>query len=556
MNATSPRQQAALLSLAVAIAAALVLYPLMDQYYLHIFEADAQSTVLFTLAFASGGAFSGQPIPYQYPPYFDAQYIIYAISVHATKALIAVGAIEPGFLPDDESLAVFAIRHTNLVAYSVATSLSFLLFHRLSGQRIVALLLASFLLLSPHMVGIDLLRVDHVVLAFFMSALLLTVVIAEPSRSEAGAIHPAYGAVMATLSLTKMTSAIYLSLPVLAYLKRWRDGKTVSTPVLLFLASFCLVALAIMVRFLPHEVRDPGFTVRIALSKLADLSQWAAVLPKTPRLFYNVDQFQSYGNVFLLCFAASLVLLVWRCATRRAGFEDYLMLGLLGALSIFGVISFKYERGLYVLVPLYLATMARATMYISEIAQQHGPAVNRAARFGVLLVLCGALAWPVMNYTAALHVARERDSALVQVRLEPARWIDAQLPKGSRITIPMHSGWANPPLSEDDYSIAFRFLEFPYLDKDKMGQFRPPGLSRALADTDAVVINSFHYDFYMRTFSSQGHADLRGQWERFFEDLRRHSEVRRFTSAVPSYGVEWVDVYLVRRSDSGELRIR
>jgi len=44
-------------------------------------------------------------------------------------------------------------------------------------------------------------------------------------------------------------------------------------------------------RFLPHEIQQPGFIVRTAIEKIAIVEQWSSVISKSPYLYYNVDQF-------------------------------------------------------------------------------------------------------------------------------------------------------------------------------------------------------------------------------------------------------------------------
>ena len=97
----------------------------------------------------------------------------------------------------------------------------------------------------------------------------------------------------------------------------------------------------------------------MAFSKVADVGTWNAINPKTPLLFYNFDQFLSYGPIFLAIFCVALIWVI-RHLPSEVSFEDIVLVGSLLLLSVFGVVSFKNPRGLYVLAPLYLALIARA----------------------------------------------------------------------------------------------------------------------------------------------------------------------------------------------------
>ena len=264
-------------------------------------------------------------------------------------------------------------------------------------------------------------------------------------------------------------------------------------------------------------------------------------------MFYNFDQFLSYGPIFLAIFCVALIWVI-RHLPSEGSFEDIVLIGSLLLLSVFGVVSFKNPRGLYVLAPLYLALIARALpLLATKIASATARPLAQATilnGFGALLIL--GLFWPVQDYLRLRYVANHRAESIYQTRIAPVQWLSSQLPAGARITVLRHSDWASPPLEGLGYSVDERFLAFPYLDAKNMGKYRPPSMESVMATTDAIVLNSFHQQFYMQTLSRYGLFDLRNEWEQFFSELRSKFVTKRFSSDHANYGVTWTEVILIR----------
>ncbi len=267
----------------LVITSVAILSGLIDRYYLGAFEADAQSTIELTLAAATGEVFLGGPMPYSYPPYFDAPYFFYALSYYVAQLLQAVSVISLDVAPTPQSIATLAIRHANLAAYSVSVGTSFLIFRELSGRVAIALLLALYLLFSPHMLNIDLMRVDHVVLALFLINLYFTLRVA---RSECRLwVHVFFGLVASALCLTKITSVLFLVAPLLGYAHAIKERGIRLSGAIPWAVSFGVSGLFFLARFIPNELASPGFTLRTALAKLAEVERWGAVIPIAPRFF-------------------------------------------------------------------------------------------------------------------------------------------------------------------------------------------------------------------------------------------------------------------------------
>ena len=547
-NLVPPSSRAGKTAVALTLfvgASSILLYPLLDRHYLHVFEADALSTVNLTLAFASGQAIEGMPKPGLHPQYFDTQYVIYALAFVLTRFATELHWIDSSTLPTTQSMVVFAIRHTNLLFHAVGAGFAFLLYLKLSRHFALSAVLAAFILFSPHMLAIDFLRIDHIVMALFITTLYMTFSVVR-LQGERPWWHVIYGAATAGLILTKVTSVIFLVLPASVYAKRLKSRGQARSGLLWFSLSFVVVALLLLIRFLPHEVSDPGFTARIAIAKVADLTQWNAVISRSPLFFYNLDQFGTYGPVFFGVFLSSLTAVVINLL-RRMEYEDAVLFGSFLLLSFFGALSFKYSRGLYVLAPLYLAVIARAARVLEDTTSglPSMPAWITPRNVLTVLLLIG-LYWPLHEYARVARESDQRAASIVQTRLDPLIWLDSRVPPASRIAVFRDSDWANPPLDAAKYTVASRFLDFPYLDKAAMGNYRPPTLEHVLQTTDAIVLNSFHEQFYMETLSRYGLFDLRNEWEQFLSELRSKFVAQRFSSDHANYGVNWTEVILIR----------
>jgi len=309
-------------------------------------------------------------------------------------------------------------------------------------------------------------------------------------------------------------------------------------------------SLLLSARFLPYELTDPGFTLRIALDKVRDLEQWSAVLSKEPRLFYSWDQFQGYGPLFLCAFLVGMAAELFRVLRPERSFADLLAVGLLGVFSIFGILSYKYTRGLYVLAPIHVAVIALGipslAQRVSASLRLQRESIGPATAVGiVLLPLSIGLIWPISEFARIKTEMASREQSLEKTRVEPIAWLARALKKAARVTIPRDSEWANPPLEDLDLSVAYRFLDFPYLEPQKMVDFRPPSLREVEETTDAIVLNNYHRSAYIQIFDKQGFPERRQEWERFFELLRQTYQVKKFDAQAPNYYIRSVEIIIV-----------
>lgn len=523
------------------------LSPLLDRYYIEVFEPDAESTIQLSLAFVDASALRGLPVPYQYPPYFDAQYIAYAVGVLLTKALLLSGSLDPSALPTQQSVAIYAIRHVNLIAHASATAVVFVTCARLAQSLTTGALLAVVFLLSPHLLYIDLMRVDRIVMFFFVVVVYLSIVLAK--QRKAITVDILLGLSSAALVMTKITSIVFLSAPIVGYVYTWRLKKQSPKHVSAFAISFVLASIFLLMRFLPHEIQKPGFIVRTAIEKIADVQRWSSVFSKTPYLYYNVDQFLPYGIIFLTAFAGSLIILI-AAIVRVRDFETILVLLLFLSVSAFGVASFKYERGTYVLAPIYLYVMARAVLCV-EVWQSRNTQPHFPSRLLVLVVILLALIislHPLLGeYRRAKAAASARTESIRITRLMARDWLRANAPKGARVAMMFSARWANPPISDLGFKINSKFFDFPYLDPRELAKYVPPEFDDIELTYDVIIINDFHKSYLGYVMQMQGHHELVSKWTAFYEELPRRYFHKRFEAGSDNYGVKAVDIYLIKR---------
>lgn len=533
----------ALLVLVLIFVSWFALNPLLDRYYIWVFEPDAQSTIEISLAFANGSALRGLPVPNQYPPYFDAQYIAYAVGILLTKALLLNGLLDPSALPTQQSIAIYAIRHANLFAHAGATVVVFLTCAQLAQSFTVGALLGGVFLLSPHLLNIDLMRVDRLIMFFFVIMVYLSMLVAK--QSKAISVDILLGIFSAVLMMTKVTSIVFLSAPIAAYVYRWRIKTQISKHIRAFAVSFALASIFLLIRFLPHEIQKPGFIVRTAIAKIADVDRWSSVFSKVPYLYYNVDQFLPYGITFLAAFAACLGI-VGASIFRGRDFETSLILILLISVSGFGVLSFKYSRGAYVLVPIYLYVMAQAVSSV-KVWQSQNKRRHFPSRLLVLAAISIALIISLRSlldeYWRAKAAAIARAESVRITRIMARDWLKANVPKGARVAMILRAEWANPPISDLGFKINSKFFDFPYLDARELANYMPPGFNDIEQTYDVIIINDFH-KYVMKM---QGYNEAISKWKAFYEELPRRYFHKKFKAASENYGVKEVDIYLIKR---------
>ncbi len=491
------------------------------------------------------GLFADGSLRHLTPPapnvYFEGHSFIYGLGLHLYQA--ACGLL--GLKPPLREAAIATVGIVGSLAHVAATVVFYATVRRLTQNNVTAILLAAFFGLSPQILNIDLIRIDRLMILPLVVVMHVCILIARREATRRDGIL--LGIAMAVLSATKISGAFFGVMPVLAAAIVLAQDRDVARAYLRRLAAASLTAgvpvLAIlMVRHLLHWRQFPaGLAEGYAMQM-----KWTSVLPSTPRLYYNIDLFAGYGTAFLLLVAAAVAVVAVRAIAER----DATALWLLVCLALFsaaGVAVFKYDRGGYHLVPLYLfalAIMIRTAMDLAG-GRLHLPRLRREALVGLFVLAVPAVTLG-RSYASQTHQALLRDISVQQTRLASRDWILANFSAGERICMMTSSQWANPQLAGHGFQVTTAPLDIPYLDGAAMADYVAPRLDQLRAACDAVVLNDLHNTVYLNNFSTRGYTSRRAEWDRLLGDLERVYPAKIFQGAVTSYFVSRVEIYDLR----------
>lgn len=206
--------------------------------------------------------------------------------------------------------------------------------------------------------------------------------------------------------------------------------------------------------------------------------------------------------------------------------------------SALGVVAFKYSRGGYHLVPLYLYAMAVAVRAAADHISQRRTVVIAAT--AALLVPAAVSA---QDFARAAQIALQRPQSIAASRFAARDWIAGHFSPGARVCMMGGSQWANPKLKGLGFHVTTQVFDFPYLDRATMADLLPPRMDQVRAACDAIVFNDLHKTAYIGNFRTFG-ADARlREWQGLLDDLARTFPPRIFTAATPAYYVSRVEVY-------------
>jgi hypothetical protein len=462
--------------------------------------------------------------------YFEGHSLIYALAMH----LIAVFAGAPA---DFDAAAAATINVVNAMTSAVAAVVFFATVRRLAVNAAVALLLTAAFVFAPQIVDIDLVRIDRFMLLPLAVILHESIAIARGQPGKGIAL----GAATAVIAATKVSGGLFAVFAVTAFIIAFLNAKTDDAArrhlLRVFTTTFFvgLVVLAVlMIRFVLH----PGLFIA-GLKASYDMQMlWTAIFPFTPRLYYNVDLFLGYGVAFL----AIAILAIAGCAVQAVRQRDPVAFWLLANLVIFsglGAAAFKYSRGGYHLVPLYLYAMALAARSLDAWFPRRG--LVQAAVMAVVLIPTASA------FATSTHIALQRSQSIAATRFAARDWIAAHFAPDARICMMGSSQWASPRLAGLGFHVTTQIFDFPYLDRATMADFIPPRLDQLRAACDGVVFNDLHKNAYVGNFRTFGAAQRLQEWEQLFSDLVRDFPPRVFSAATPAYYVSRVEVYDLRR---------
>lgn len=471
-------------------------------------------------------ALAGAALPPPTPDvYFEGHSLIYAL-------VMRVVTLVAGAPANFDFAAAATINVVNAVTHVLATGVFFATVRRLAGAAIPALVLTPLFAMSPQIIDIDLVRIDRFML------LALAVILHESVRIAAGE-RPrgiSLGAALAVIAATKLTGAAFALFPLTALAiafvnadaaTRRALGRTVTMTAVVGLALFVLL----MIRFVLHPA---AFIDGLAIGYDMQMS-WTSVFAFTPRFYYNFDLFLTYGMLFMVLAALSMAVVAARSR------HDPVCLWLIVNLVIFsalGVFAFKYARGGYHLVPLYLFAMAIAVRWLLERFPERRLA---AAIVSVALLIPAGVS--AQGFAQAATIAMARPQSIAATRFAAREWLADHVSPGARICMMGSSQWASPNLKGRGFHVTTQIFDFPYLDRAVMAAYLPPRMDQVRAACDAVVLNDLHKGAYIGNFRTFGAQERLKEWQALLDDLARAFPPQVFTAPTPAYYVSRVEVY-------------
>ena len=517
--------------------------PFVDLDGALVFDPDLRiDDILVYHAFFAGGGWSllTPPAP---NVYFEGHSFIYGLALHLYQGLAGLVGAHPPL----REAAIATVSIIGALAHVAATTVFFAAVRRLTESAVPALALTLLFGLSPQILAIDLIRIDRLMILPLMVILYISVLI---TRREAVTRHGVLlGVASAVLAATKISGALFTVLPVLAaaiviILDKSRAIPRVRRVAAAACSAGIPVLLVLMIRHVLHWERFiPGLAEGYAMQM-----KWTTVLPSTPLLYYNIDLFAGYGGVFLVLVALSILAVAARGFADRDATSLWLLISL-GLFSAAGMAVFKYDRGGYHLVPLYLFALAISVRCAMDVFARR---IHRRRRLGELSAAAAVLIFPVaavsQTYVAQAADARAREASVIHTRMDARDWIVARFKPGERICMMTSSQWANPPLAGKGFQVTTAPLDILYLDGAAMADYAPPSLAQLRAACDGLVLNDLHNTVYLNNFTSRGYAQRRAEWDRLLADLRAAHPPQIFDGGISAFFVSKVEVLDLRGS--------
>jgi len=529
----------------VLVASIFVTAPLVDHYYLYPFEWDSPMVVQHTVGFMHffrHGSGSMLPEIGCYPPFFDGQFICYALAAFGVQALRAIGWVSQE-LPTSESLAIYAIRHVNVMCLVLSTVTLFAAARLLGRRNVIAILLSLVFLLSPPILTIDLLRIDHLIVFLLVVTICLSLLVTVRQRGIM--VYALLGAVTACLANTKITAPAFAVIPATAVawaLLSRRCGRR-ELAGLFFYGGVVTAMLGL--RFLLHA---PDL-VDIMKDKIADNRLWLIYLPVTPYTYYNWEYFFPYGREFIIMVYAALAGLLVRLTRRRQGPTVVLVCSLVVlSLSLFPMM--KYPRGGYHLIPLFLLTLAAGFACAEAWVRTKSRArvAGMAASLLAALLLVPALVRVAGSYRDIRCNAKNRVESVRVTRILPREWFRKHVPPGSRVGVFGGLEQYCPPVWDLGYSVVGHLIAPPLLYPDRMTNYEPPSHDDIRHLCDIMLFSNHMFNGLMDSIHRFAPGRVETAWKQFFAGLDERYPMMGYYSTTPNYFVSHVKVYVINPS--------
>jgi len=527
----------------VFIVSAWKVIPLIDTYYSYSFEPDSESTINISLSFINAiknrnlsllSEISG------YPPYFDAQFLIYAINSLLLRLTQKLHLLNLEFSHLEQTFLIFTIRHTNALLNILSSIIFFKIIRLISLSNWLSLLITVIFIFNHQLSEMDLMRVDHVIMPLFLILSYSSfALINQPNLKR---LSVTVGISLAFLVNIKFNTFMFAYIPIATIALLFWQRRYRITNLYLLLVSFFTTSLILLVRYLIYfKVLSSVLTDRATELKL-----WYAALSKEPYFYYNWNYFLKYGNVFLLLFFIA-ALTVFFSLFRRFSIAGFVVLSTLIIFSAMGIVSPKLERWGIHFIPVYLWIIAMgATFWRSKLKSLPDAKVLKPFYYLMLVIALLQPSWLLFeNHHLIVQRAAERAASIKITREEPRQWFIKNAPPATRVAYYSPHNWANPPIFDLPLDFSSKILEYPYLETEEMGRFMPPTLSQLEASVDVVMLENFHKSTHVSGLEEVNLIKQADAWRAFYNKLDSTYKRIVFKSKYDNYGINEVFIYVI-----------
>ncbi len=469
------------------------------------------------------------PIPFPLV-YLDAHHIVYGLVYAVLRWITSYFAIARGHFPNDMSYALGAALLTNITAYAAACTVFYAAIYRLIGHVVIAAAMAVGLFLAPQMLDINMARIDYLVTLPLMVVFYSSCVLAIGQEQRRHAI--VLGFAMAFAATLKINGFLFGIIPALGALAAFqfnagtikRLARFTAISVGVFLVTYFVLMGRYLYRMPPLDI------IQNYRAAIAQFDQWAPQMVG-PTTYYNIELMMGSGlpfvALYLTCAAATIILAVWtRCRTTI--FLALLFIVFSGA----GMLSLKYDRGGYHLLPIFFAVIG---FVAAKILNSRGHYIKEAAVAMMGLAFVASL-WTSFEKYQSIVAQRELETAGLQaVKRDPRNWLLAHIPAGSTICIQPASDWTLPPL--DGFNVINGPLTLSYLDLEVLARTPPPNFNDLQNSCSVIVTSDAHRDLY-DSLMRKNSTEMADRWREFFEALNRRYPPIVFSSPIPARAKE------------------
>ncbi|MBD1806563.1 hypothetical protein H6F98_14015 [Microcoleus sp. FACHB-SPT15] len=527
----------------VLILGAWKVIPLIDTYYLYSFEPDSESTINISLSFINAIKNSNLKLLSEisgYPPYFDAQFLIYALSSLLLRLAQKLNFLNLEFSHLDQAFLIFTIRHTNALFNILSSIILFKIIRLISWSNWLSLLIVIIFVFNYQLSNMDLMRVDHVIMPLFL--ILSYSSFALINKPNLKFLSLAIGISLAFLVNIKFNTLMFAYVPAITIILLFWQRRYRVTDLYLLLVSFLVTSLILLLRYIIHF----NSLLSVLSDRAAELKLWYAAMSKEPYFYYNWDYFLGYGYVFLLLFLISATT-VFFSLFRRFSVAGFVALSTLIVFSGLGIASPKLERWGIHFIPVYLWIIAMGTTFWRwKLKSLPNAKVLKPFYY---LMLAIALLQPSLllfeNHQLIVQKAEQKAASIQITRDEPRQWFIKNAPPGTRVAYYSPHSWANPPIFDLPLDFSSKILEYPYLETEEMASFMPPTLNQLEASVDVVMLESFHKSSHVSSLEEVNLLQQAEAWNTFYNELDSKYKRIDFKSEYENYGINEVSIYVI-----------